>query len=79
MSRKQGFSDLAAKVYAGGAQPEAPEENSRPDPEEGHRLIRAFLRIKSAAAREAVISFVETLSMRREHETDIHQTPGWLQ
>jgi len=78
MSRKQGFSGLAAKVYVGGVQPEAPEENSRPDPEEGHRLMRAFLRIKAGPVREAVITFVEILSMRREQQTDIRQTPGSL-
>ena len=41
--------------------------------------MRAFLRIEAAPVREAVIAFVETLSMRREHQTDIHQAPGSLQ
>jgi hypothetical protein len=41
--------------------------------------MRAFLRIESAPAREAVIAFVEMLSMRREQHTDIRQTPGSLQ
>ena len=41
--------------------------------------MRAFLRIEAAPVREAVIAFVEMLSMRREHQTGIHQAPGSLQ
>jgi hypothetical protein len=32
------------------------------DPEEGHRLMRAFLSIREAALREAIITFVEFLA-----------------
>ena len=38
---------------------------SRRCPEEGHRLIRAFLTIKEARLREALVFLVEELSRRR--------------
>ncbi len=37
-------------------------ENSRPNPEDGCGLIRAFLRIKEARLREALVTLVEELS-----------------
>jgi hypothetical protein len=38
------------------------EPASRPEPEEGSRLIHAFLKIGSPSLREAVIKFVEDLA-----------------
>jgi hypothetical protein len=38
------------------------EPTTSPDPEEGLRLVRAFLRIKNPTLREAVIHFVEDLT-----------------
>ncbi len=38
------------------------DEKHAPTPEEGARLIRAFHRVKSAAARDAIIKYVEELS-----------------
>jgi hypothetical protein len=36
--------------------------SSRPTPEDGHRLIHAFMEIKQVALREAIIQFVTELS-----------------
>jgi hypothetical protein len=38
------------------------EPTTSPNPEEGLRLVRAFLRIKNPTLREAVIHFVEDLA-----------------
>jgi len=62
MSRKRRFLDLPADAYVDGEQPHPLGENSRSDPEEGHRLMRAFLRIKEAHLREALVAFVEELA-----------------
>jgi hypothetical protein len=51
-----------ADAHDGGGQPDGPGENSRPLPEEGHRLICAFLQIQEAHLREALVTFVEELS-----------------
>jgi len=42
--------------------------SSRPTPEDGVRLIRAFMNVKQAGLREAIIQFVEELSKLREDE-----------
>ena len=41
---------------------------SRPHPEEGHRLMRAFLSIREAALREAIITFVAEVSKLHHDE-----------
>jgi hypothetical protein len=40
--------------------------SSRPTPEDGLRLIHAFMDIKEAAIREAIIRFITELSSRRD-------------
>jgi len=40
-----------------------PEQSRRPDPEEGHRLLRAFLSIKQSTVRQAVVKIVTKLSL----------------
>jgi hypothetical protein len=62
MSRKQSFLTLITDAHVDGAQPYPPGENFRSQPEEGHRLMRAFLRIKEADLREALITLVEELA-----------------
>ncbi len=37
-------------------------DSSRPSPEEGHRLMRAFLNIEKASLREAIINLALELS-----------------
>ena len=44
------------------------EPTSRPKPEEGLRLIHAFLKISSPRLREALIKFVEDLAKLEEVE-----------
>jgi hypothetical protein len=61
MSRKQSFLTLITDAYVDGGQ-NPPDENSRSRPEEGHRLMRAFLTIKEARLREAIIILVEELA-----------------
>jgi hypothetical protein len=41
----------------------ATEPRSRPDPQEGVRLVRAFLNIGNPTLREAVLSLVEDLAV----------------
>jgi hypothetical protein len=43
-------------------QREASGDSARPNPEEGHRLMRAFLTIEQAAVRETIVNFVMELS-----------------
>ncbi len=45
-----------------GRQHDAPGDCSRPNPEQGHRLMRTFLSIREAALREAIVKFVNELS-----------------
>jgi hypothetical protein len=59
MSRKRSFLTLPKEVVVEGGQTGSFGENSRPDPEQGYRLMRAFLRIKEARLREALVTFVE--------------------
>jgi hypothetical protein len=67
MSRKQSFLTLTADAYVDGGQPRPTGENFRSDPEEGHRLMRAFLTIEDPRIREALVIFVEELSKREGH------------
>jgi hypothetical protein len=62
MSRKQSFLTLTAAADVGGEQSRPTGEISRSHPEEGHRLMRAFLRITEAHLREALVAFVEELA-----------------
>jgi hypothetical protein len=62
MSRKQSFLTLTTDAYVVDGQPYPPGEGFQSRPEEGHRLMRAFLRIKEADLREALITLVEELA-----------------
>ncbi len=59
---KENFSTPPSNVDDDGGQGDPPRETSRPLPEEGRRLMRAFLRIEKASLREALVNFVEELS-----------------
>jgi hypothetical protein len=65
MSKKENFSAHSAGAFGDGGQRDLSRAQSRPLPEEGHRLIRAFLRIEKASVREALVNFVEELSTHR--------------
>ena len=39
--------------------------SDRPDPEEGHRLVRALWAIKDASVRRALIDFAEALALEK--------------
>jgi hypothetical protein len=58
MSKKENFSIalLVAPPYCGAS------DFSRPNPEEGHRLMRSFSSIRQPALREAIIELVTNLS-----------------
>ena len=68
MARKESFSVGQAKASVYGAQRDLIGVHSRRDPEEGRRLMRAFLNIREAALREAVIALVTELSTRHDDE-----------
>jgi hypothetical protein len=68
MARKETFSVGQAKASVYGGQRDLIGVHSRPDPEEGRRLMRAFLNIREAALREAVIALVTELSTRHDDE-----------
>jgi len=67
MSKKYNSFTLAVDAVVAGGQSSHFTDTSRPHPEEGHRLIRAFLTIKDARLREAFIALVEELSKRQGH------------
>ena len=62
MARKETLSVGQAKASVDGGQRDFPGDHSRPDPEEGRRLMRAFLNIREAALREALIALVTEIS-----------------
>lgn len=68
MARKETFSVGQAKASVDGGQRDLARGHSRPDPEEGRRLMLAFLNIREAALREAVISLVTELSKLHDDE-----------
>jgi hypothetical protein len=65
MSNKENSSTLFSNARGDLAQREISTGHSRPTPEEGHRLMHAFLKIEKASVREALVKLVEVLS---EHE-----------
>lgn len=65
MSKRENFSALPMDAYGDRGQRDLSSENSRPLPEEGHRLMPAFLRIEKTSVRKALVNFVEELSTRR--------------
>ena len=62
MSRKRSFLTLREDADADGGQTGPLGENSRPQPEEGHRPMRAFLSINETHLRDALVAFVEELA-----------------
>jgi hypothetical protein len=46
---------------------------ARPNPGEGHRLMRAFLNIEQAALREKIVNFVMELSAMHDRGTVNHR------
>jgi hypothetical protein len=74
--RKRGLAGAMAKIEnypsLSVLLPEIPAEDldppsSCPSPEEGHRLMRYFMKIREAALREAVIELVTSLSSRDDN------------
>ena len=59
MVRKEGLSS-SAEAPAGTMRGD--KEFARPNPEQGHRLMRAFVNIRETALREAIVDFVTDLS-----------------
>ena len=69
MAKKDAFSTgPSASFINHGSQRKRAGTPSRPTPEDGHRLIYAFMEIKQVALREAIIQFVTELSKLCEDE-----------
>jgi hypothetical protein len=62
MARNEAFSTSLADASVDGGQVDRAGASARPKPEDGLRLMHAFLSIQHAALREAVIKFVTELS-----------------
>jgi hypothetical protein len=62
MSKKENSSTLFSNAHGDLGQREISMGHSRLAPEEGHRLMHAFLKIEKASVREALVKFVEVLS-----------------
>ena len=65
MVRKELFSTGPAEASVRSLRGDPVWESARPSPEQGHRLMRAFLSIKEAALREAIVNFVTDVSTLR--------------
>lgn len=61
MAQRETFLETARTAIDGRPR-HAPEDSSRPNPEQGHLLMRAFVSIRRAALREAIVEFVNELS-----------------
>ena len=59
MAKQANFSVVPSDTRVNRGQTDPARGFSWSDPEEGHRLMRAFLSIREAALREAIITFVE--------------------
>ena len=68
MARNEAFSTGPADGAVNGGQRDRAGASSRPKPEEGLRLMHAFLSIRHAALREAVIKLVTELSTLHDGE-----------
>lgn len=68
MAQNETFSAGPAGAPLHGGQRDQSGHTSRPNPEEGHRLMRAFLSIRRAALREAVVNLVRELSTLQDEE-----------
>jgi hypothetical protein len=69
MSKKEALSSgLSVALFNHGSQKNPTGSfSSRPTPEDGRRLIHAFMDIKPAALREAIIQLVTELS-KQQHD-----------
>jgi len=69
MAKKEAFPTGYSDAFIDhGGQRNSPGTASRPTPEDGLRLIHAFMEVKQTALREALIQFVVELSKLREDE-----------
>jgi hypothetical protein len=68
MAKKEPFSTSPSDARIKGGQRNPARASSRPTPEDGRRLIHAFMDIKQAALREAVIRLVIELSKLNDNE-----------
>jgi hypothetical protein len=69
MTKKEPFSTGPSHaLIKGGGQRNPAGASCRPTPEDGRRLIHAFMDIKQAALREAVIGLVTELSKLNDDE-----------
>lgn len=73
MSTKRISLALAADAVVAGGQSNYFIDTSWSDPEEGRRMISAFLRIKEARLREAFVTLVEELSTAKHTVTSMLQ------
>jgi len=62
MAQRETFSAGAAHASTGGELRGRSGDFSRPNPEQGYRLMRAFLSVKQDVLREAIVKFVTELS-----------------
>lgn len=62
MVRKEVFSTDSEESSVRSLLADPPWDAGRLNPEQGHRLMRAFLNIEEAALREAIVNFVTDLS-----------------
>ncbi len=69
MSRKENHPFLADE-FKSFPQADSPRHLSWPDAAEGHRLMRAFLNIRTPAVRDAIITFVTELSAADDGKTE---------
>jgi hypothetical protein len=68
MAKQANFSVAPSDTRVNRGQTDPARGFSWPDPEEGHRLMRAFLSIREAALREAIITFVAEVSKLHHDE-----------
>ena len=63
MAQRKTFSEgIEGDLSVNAGQLERFGNSTRPNPEQGHRLMRAFVSIRQAALREAIVKFVDELS-----------------
>lgn len=68
MAQMETISVGIADASINDSQRERSGDSSRPNPDAGHRLIRAFLSIEQAALREAIVAFVVELSALQDKQ-----------
>jgi hypothetical protein len=68
LAREETYSIDNANAFVVGEQPASAGKPSGPNAEEGHRLISAFVNVRQATLREAIIHFVSDLSKLHDDE-----------